>query len=141
MIKGSVGGPLALLAAIATTVAAFLPFWKGERPYELAIRGLWQGYAGLNPATFLTSLALILVIGGVILLASGVAGSQALSFLGCAWVTALLVLFVRENRGPVSVGDFLLDEVDYGFWIVAGAAALALFAGFIPRTVKDEFRR
>jgi peptidoglycan biosynthesis protein MviN/MurJ (putative lipid II flippase) len=141
MIKGSIGGPIALLAAIAAAVSAFLPFWRDDKAYNLAIRGLWQGYVGLTSATFLTSIAMVLLIGSVILLASSFAGSQILSFLGCVWILGMLVLFVTNSRGSASIGDFLLDEVDYGFWVAAAAGVLALVAAFIPRTVTDTYRR
>ena len=140
-MKGSVGGPLAALAAVAMTIAAFVPFWDGNKPYELAIRGLWQGYAGLSTSTFFASIALILVGGGIIMFASMAAGSQALSFLGCAWVTALLVVFTEQARGSISTQDFLLHEVDWGFWVAAVGCVLALIAGFISRSVKSDFRR
>ncbi len=139
-MKGSVGGPLAGLAAIMVVAAGFLPFWDGAKGYELAIRGLWQGYNGLSAARFITSIALVLCIGGVILLGSAVAGSQALSFLGCFWVFGLLALFTSQARASTSVEDFLLNEVDWGFWVAAGGALLALVAGFIPRSVSTEYR-
>ena len=139
-MKGSVGGPLAALAAIATVVAIFLPFWDGAKPYELAIRGLWQGYAGLSTATFLTSIALILAMGVVMLAGSTVAGSQALSFLGGAWVAALLIVFTSQARGSATIGDFLLHEVDWGFWVAALGAFLALVAACIPRSVSQAYR-
>ena len=139
-MKGSVGGPLAGLAAIMVVASAFVPFWDGAKASELAIRGLWQGYNGLSAASFITSIAMILCIGGVILLGSAVAGSQALSFLGFLWVGGLLALFTSQARASVSVGDFLLNEVDWGFWVAAGGAFIALIAGFISRSVSTEYR-
>lgn len=140
-MKGSVGGPVALLSAILAAVSAFLPFWGGSRPYELALRGLWQGFHGLSQAAFVTSLALVLLVGALIMLASAVAGSQALSGLGFAWLAGFLGLFVYRARGPVSVSDFLVHEVDWGFWVTVAAAALALIATFIRRSIKDDFHR
>ena len=139
-MKGSVGGPLAGLAAILVTASAFLPFWDGAKAYELSIRGLWQGYNGLSTASFITSIAVILCIGGVILLASAVAGSQALSFLGFLWVGGLLAVFTSQARGSTSVGDFLVQEVDWGFWVAAGGVFVALIAAFISRSVSSEYR-
>ena len=138
-MKGSVGGPLAGLAAIAVGVSTVLPFWDGARPYELPMRGLWQGYSGLSTPTFLAWIALPLAIGAVILLGSTVAGSQALSFLGSAWVAGLLVVFTAQARGSSTVGDFLVDEVDWGFWVAAGGAGLALVAACIPRSVSQGY--
>ncbi len=141
MIKGSVGGPLSLLASIAVLISVFLPFWDERKPYELAIRGLWQGYAGLSEAAFLASLGLVLLLGSLILLASSVAGSQFLSLLGFVWVGGMLADFVFQTRGSTSVSDFLLNDVDYGFWVAAIGALLALIATFISRSIKDDFRR
>ncbi len=139
-MKGSLGGPLAGLAAIAVTVSMFVPFWEGAPAYELAIRGLWQGYAGLSAATFLTSIAMVLSFGVLILGASTAAGSQVLSFLGFFWVGGLLVVFTQQTRGSQSITDYLANGADWGFWAAAGGAGLALVAGFIPRSVSTDFR-
>lgn len=140
-MRGSVGGPIAMLAAILAAVSAFVPFWDGAKPYELALRGLWQGFEGLGEAAFITSLALILLVAALILMASAVAGSQALSFIGFVWLEGFLVTFVYRAKGPVSVEDFLLHEVDWGYWLATTASVLALIATFIRRSVKDDFHR
>jgi hypothetical protein len=140
-MRGSVGGPIAMLAAILAAVSAFVPFWNGAKPYELAMRGLWQGFDGLGKAAFITSLAMILLVGTLIMLASSVAGSQALSFIGFVWLAGFLATFVYRAKGPVSVSDFLVHEVDWGFWVASTAALLALIATFIRRSVKDDFKR
>jgi hypothetical protein len=139
-MKGSVGAPIAGLSAVLIVVAMFVPFWQGVPAYELAIRGLWQGYAGLSAAAFLTSIAMVMSFGVLIMIASTVAGSQALSFLGSFWIGGLLVIFMEQTRGSASYSDYLVHEADWGYWTAAAAVGLAFIAGFIPRSVSQEYR-
>jgi hypothetical protein len=139
-MKGSVGGPIAGLSAILILIAMFVPFWNDTPAYELAIRGLWQGYAGLSAASFLTSLAMVMSFGVLIMIASTFAGSQALSFIGFVWIGGLLALFVQQTLGSATLTDYLTNQADWGFWLAGTAAGLALVAGFIPRSVSQEYR-
>ncbi|TMK86192.1 MAG: hypothetical protein E6G44_04460 [Actinobacteria bacterium] len=123
---------LTLGGAAGMIVSAFFDWIRGTSASDIGVRALWTTNLNHNGNDWLTTIAFVMVVLGIVALIGLAPRSGWLTSLaGALGIAVFVLLLVQLYRGTGSVND-----LDPGAWIGLAGGVVALIGGFFgTRTV------